>query len=132
MLPGLLEAVGPAAAPHLAEPVSAEIPAPPSVEVPAAHPKPPPLPATPTALEAASDSEPSDELIAFAGEHSALEIISFSSEPVPFEDLMETLAHETTYAPDFDAAVHLDLPEAGPVEAKAAAAPEEFVEPIGA
>ena len=156
VLPGLVEAAGvtPALTPESAAPEASQPAAPvsetpvaeaatvaPVAEVPApAEPPPLPVAATPPAITteappvAASDAEPSAELIALAGEHAAPDIVPFSGEPVPFADLAETLAHETTYAPDLAEVVHMDLPEAEPAEAKAekteAAAEEHRAVPI--
>lgn len=79
----------------------------------------------------ASESEPTVEMIALAGEHEAPDIAHFSDEPVPFADLAETYAHETTYAPDLAEAFHADLPTPKPathVPAEPAAAVETPVE----
>jgi hypothetical protein len=73
------------------------------------------------AAEAASEAEPSAEMIALAGEHEAPDIAHFSSEPVPFADLTETLAHETTYASDLAQVVHVDAPAPEPAETKTSA-----------
>lgn len=67
---------------------------------------------------AALDSEPSAELIALAGEHAAPDIAHFSDEPVPFADLAETLAHETTYVSELAEVVHVDLSAPEPAPAK--------------
>ncbi|EDY21358.1 hypothetical protein CfE428DRAFT_0603 [Chthoniobacter flavus Ellin428] len=78
-----------------------------------------PAESTPTAMP--SDSEPSAELIALADEHNAPDIAHFSDEPVPFADLAESLAHETTYAPALAEVVHVDIPGAEPSAPKASA-----------
>lgn len=82
----------------------------------------------------ASESEPTVEMIALAGEHEAPDIAHFSDEPIPFADLAETYAHETTYAPDLAEAFHADLPTpepahpTTPVRAESAPAVETPVE----
>lgn len=71
-----------------------------------------------------SEAEPSSEMIALAGEHDAPDIAHFSGEPVPFADLGDTLAHETTYAPDLAQVVHVDIPAPEPAKSKASPAAE--------
>lgn len=71
-----------------------------------------------------SEAEPSAEMIALAGEHDAPDIAHFSDEPVPFADLAETLAHETTYASALAEVVHVDLPTPEPAKAQAPVAAE--------
>jgi hypothetical protein len=78
----------------------------------------------------AIESEPSAEMIALAGEHAAPDIAHFSGEPVPFADLGETLAHETTYASELARVVHADLPTPEPAEAKAPAARVPAAQPM--
>lgn len=78
-----------------------------------------------------SDAEPSAELIALAGEHGAPDIAHFSDEPVPFADLAESLAHETTYAPELAEVVHVDVPGATVEESKAPVAASTEVPTTG-
>ena len=68
--------------------------------------------------EAGSEAEPTPELMALATEHAAPDLVQFSSEPVPYADLAETLAHETTYASDLAEVVH--IPDAESSEPKPA------------
>ncbi|MDR3401913.1 MAG: hypothetical protein P4L99_05375 [Chthoniobacter sp.] len=99
---------------------------------PSAPVEPPPLPGaeapqTPLAeapVETRPDSEPSSELIASAGEHSAPDIAHFSDEPVPYADLAESLAHETTYAPALAEVVNVERPAAESTEPKPPVAAE--------
>ncbi|MEZ0256579.1 MAG: hypothetical protein ACAI37_14935 [Chthoniobacter sp.] len=80
--------------------------------------------------EAASDPEHSAELISLAGEHDAPDIAHFSDEPVPFADLAETLAHETTYASELAEVVHVDLPAPEPARVRALDPAETAAEPL--
>jgi hypothetical protein len=58
-----------------------------------------------------AESAPTPEMIASVLEGAAPEtILPFPLQPVPFADLAETLAHETTYAPDLAEVVRVDLP----------------------
>jgi hypothetical protein len=60
---------------------------------------------------AEADATPTAEMIASALEGGAPEtILPFSLQPVPFADLAEAFAHETTYAPDLAEVVHVDVP----------------------
>jgi hypothetical protein len=88
------------------------------VEPPPASTEAPSSAKTETPRATASESEPSAELIAFASEHGAPDIAHFSGEPVPFADLTESLAHETTYAPDLAEVVHVDIAGSEPVSPK--------------
>ena len=104
------------------------------VPLPGVRAEPPPLPQDASAPEpskaeaapeAGSEDAPTADLMALAGEHAAPDLVQFSSEPVPFADLAEMLAHETTYAPDLAEAMHLDIPDAESGESKAPAAAEQ-------
>ena len=89
------------------------------------RPKPRPCP------EAAPESEPDADLMVLAGEHAAPDLVQFSSEPVPYSDLAEVLAHETTYAPDLAEVVHMDGPDAEAGESKAPVEAEPTPTPDG-
>jgi len=97
-------------------PITSESAAPPGLIAQANEP--PPLPVAISKLEpgtstpgAELDASPSSELIASALEDVAPEtIVPFPLQPVPFADLAETFAHETTYAPDLAEVVHIDVP----------------------
>ena len=61
--------------------------------------------------DAEIDAAPTPEMIASALEDGAPEtILPFPVQPAPFADLAETLAHETTYAPELAEVVHVDVP----------------------
>jgi hypothetical protein len=114
VLSGLVEPAGTVEPPAGTIILEASTPAVPAGEPPTAE----------APVLAASDAEPSAELIASAGEHDAPDIVQFSDEPVPFADLAETLAHETTYASDLAEVVHVDFPETSPRETSAPVATE--------
>ncbi|WP_348546613.1 hypothetical protein [Chthoniobacter sp.] len=126
VLPGLMESAVVQPVPPT-ENIALEVnAAPEAAAIVAAPAEPPPLPVAevqqpPTAeapIETRSESEPSSELIASAGEHSAPDIAHFSDEPVPYADLAESLAHETTYATALAEVVNVDRPEVEAAEPK--------------
>jgi len=76
-----------------------------------------------------NDFEPSAELIASATEGSPSGTLgSYSTEPVPFADLADALAHETTYAEAHAAVVHIDEPYTKSGEPEAPPVVERAVE----